>query len=84
MAKSTQARWNYPTTVRFGAGRIGELAEAAQAAGMKKPLFVTDPGLAKMPIAANALKVLTDAGMKPGLFHDVQPNPVESLSLIHI
>ena len=78
MAKSTQARWNYPTTVRFGAGRVSELAEAAQSAGMKKPLFVTDPGLAKMAIAANALKVLTDAGMKPGLFHDVQPNPVES------
>jgi len=78
MAKSIQAKWNYPTTVRFGAGRIAELAEAAQSSGMKKPLFVTDPGLAKMPIVANALKVLTDAGMKPGLFHDVQPNPVES------
>ncbi|MBK8457463.1 MAG: iron-containing alcohol dehydrogenase [Phyllobacteriaceae bacterium] len=78
MAKSTQARWNYPTTVRFGAGRVSELAEAAQSAGMRMPLFVTDPGLAKMPITANALKVLTDAGMKPGLFHDVQPNPVES------
>ena len=78
MAKSVQAKWNYPTTVRFGAGRIGELAEACQSSGMKKPLFVTDPGLAKMPIVANALKVLTDAGMKPGLFHDVQPNPVES------
>ncbi|MFZ1681175.1 MAG: iron-containing alcohol dehydrogenase [Rhizobiaceae bacterium] len=78
MAKSVQAKWNYPTTVRFGAGRIGELAEACKSSGMKKPLFVTDPGLAKMPIVANALKVLTDAGMKPGLFHDVQPNPVES------
>ncbi len=68
--------WNYPTAVRFGAGRISELAEACLASGIKKPLFVTDPGLAKMPIVAAALKVLTDAGMKPGLFHDVQPNPV--------
>lgn len=78
MAKTTQAKWNYPTTVRFGAGRIAELAEACQSSGIKKPLFVTDPGLAKMPIVAGAMKVLTDAGMKPGLFHDVQPNPVES------
>ena len=53
-----------------------QLADALAATGISKPLFVTDPGLAKMPIVAAALKVLTDAGMKPGLFHDVQPNPV--------
>jgi alcohol dehydrogenase class IV len=70
------SKWNYPTTVRFGAGRISELAEACLSSGIKKPLFVTDPGLAKMPIVANALKVLADGGIKYGLFHDVQPNPV--------
>ena len=36
--------------VRFGAGRISELAEAVKAAGMNNPLFVTDPVLAKMPM----------------------------------
>ena len=70
------SKWNYPTTVRFGDGRISELAEACLSSGIKKPLFVTDPGLAKMPIVANALKVLSDNGIKYGLFHDVQPNPV--------
>lgn len=72
------SKWNYPTTVRFGAGRIAELADACKASGFANPLFVTDPFLAKTPIVANALKVLGDAGMKPGLFHDIQPNPVES------
>ena len=38
------SRWNYPTTVRFGAGRIAELPDALAAAGINKPLFVTDPG----------------------------------------
>ncbi len=70
------SKWNYPTTVRFGEGRISELAEACLSSGIKKPLFVTDPGLAKMPIVANALKVLSDNAIKYGLFHDVQPNPV--------
>ncbi len=58
------SKWNYPTTVRFGEGRISELAEACLSSGIKKPLFVTDPGLAKMPIVANALKVLSDNGIK--------------------
>ena len=38
------SKWNYPTTVRFGAGRIAELPDALAAAGIKRPLFVTDPG----------------------------------------
>ncbi len=73
---SHTAKWNYPTTVRFGAGRISELAEACAASGIKNPLFVTDPVMAKMPVTAKALKELDEAGVKYGLFHDVQPNPV--------
>ena len=45
-----RGNWNYPTSVRFGAGRINELGEAVKAAGMRNPLFVTDPVVAKMPI----------------------------------
>ncbi len=72
------SKWNYPTTVRFGEGRISELAEACLSSGIKNPLFVTDPGLAKMPIVAGALKVLADGGVAYGLFHDIQPNPVSA------
>ena len=72
------ANWSYPTAVRFGAGRISELAEACHAAGISKPLFVTDAGLAKLDIAGKALKVLKQGGLRPELFADVKPNPVES------
>ena len=72
------SRWNYPTTVRFGAGRISELAEAVSSLGIKRPLFVTDPGLAKLPVVAKALKVLDDAKMPYGVFSEVKPNPVEA------
>ncbi|TDH37616.1 iron-containing alcohol dehydrogenase [Pseudohoeflea suaedae] len=74
---SLVANWSYPTAVRFGAGRISELADAAKAAGMKKPLLVTDKGLASLPITANALDILDAAGLGRGLFSDVDPNPNE-------
>jgi alcohol dehydrogenase class IV len=72
------SKWNYPTTVRFGAGRISELPDALAAAGIKRPLFVTDPGLAKLPVVASTLKLLDDAKIQYGVFSDVKPNPVGS------
>ncbi|HMM63732.1 MAG TPA: iron-containing alcohol dehydrogenase [Mesorhizobium sp.] len=72
------SKWNYPTTVRFGAGRIKELPEVLEATGIRRPLFVTDPGLAKLPVVASTLKILDDAKIPYGVFSDVKPNPVES------
>ncbi|QIG47019.1 iron-containing alcohol dehydrogenase [Nordella sp. HKS 07] len=69
---------NFPTAIKFGAGRIKELAELCQANGMKRPLFVTDPGLAKMPMVATILDDLKKAGLGVALFADVRPNPVEA------
>jgi len=67
--------WNYPTSVRFGAGRIAELADAVKSAGITRPLFVTDPTLAKLPIVARALEVLEAGGVPAKVFTDVKPNP---------
>jgi alcohol dehydrogenase class IV len=78
MPASPRANWNYPTAIRFGAGRIAELPEACRAAGMSRPLFVTDAGLAGLDITAKAMAILKDAGLSPGFFSDVQPNPVEA------
>jgi len=71
------ANWSYPTAVRFGAGRINELADACRAAGIARPLLVTDAGLAPLPITQQALGLLEDAGLPVALFSDVQSNPVE-------
>ena len=72
-----RANWSYPTAIRFGAGRISELAEACAAAGIKTPLLVTDKGLASLPITAAALDLMDDAGLGRAIFADVDPNPTE-------
>lgn len=71
------ANWGYPTPIRFGAERISELPEACAIAGMKKPLLVTDKGLANLPITMGALDILDQTGLGRGLFGDVDPNPNE-------
>ncbi|UWR94943.1 iron-containing alcohol dehydrogenase [Phaeobacter inhibens] len=69
--------WSYPTAIKFGAGRIRELAEACATAGMKKPLLVTDKGLADLPVTQSTLDILEAAGLGRAMFCEVDPNPNE-------
>lgn len=69
--------WSYPTAIKFGPGRIKELADHCKAAGIAKPLLVTDKALAALPITARALDVLDAAGLGRALFSEVDPNPNE-------
>jgi alcohol dehydrogenase len=71
------ANINFPTAIRFGAGRIAELPQLCRDAGIGRPLLVTDPGLAAMQMVDNILAELEQAGLKAGLFAEVRPNPVE-------
>ena len=68
---------NYPTSIKYGAGRIRELAGFCKDNGINRPLVVTDKGLAAMPMVADILADLKKAGLKAELFADVRPNPVE-------
>jgi alcohol dehydrogenase len=69
---------NYPTAIKFGAGRIGELADHCRATGIARPLFVTDPGLAAMPMVQAIVEHVKRAGLGIAVFSDVRPNPVEA------
>jgi alcohol dehydrogenase class IV len=71
-----KANWNYPTAVRFGPGRIAELAQACRAAGIERPLLVTDSGLSGLPMIRDAMAQLAADGLKVTLFDRVQANPV--------
>ena len=66
------ANWNYPTAIRFGAGRVAELPQACRELGIERPLLVTDPGLAAMPMVRAALEGLGGAA----LFSAIHANPV--------
>ena len=70
--------WGYPTSIRFGAGRIRELPEACRELGVARPLLVTDPGLAALPMVAEAVATCEEAGLGCTVFSEVRGNPVEA------
>ena len=72
-----KANWSYPTAIKFGVGRIAELPAACAQAGIKRPLLVTDRGLASLPITLKTLDILDAAGLGRAVFADVDPNPNE-------
>lgn len=69
------ANWSYPTAVRFGEGRIWELAEACVETGIRRPLLVTDRGLVTLPLLQNIKAILDRAGLGVAVFAEVDPNP---------
>ncbi len=71
-----RGNWSYPTSVRFGAGRIRELADACRALGIERPLLVTDPGLAALPLVSGAVAANEKSGIPTAVFSDVRSNPV--------
>ena len=70
--------WGYPTSIRFGAGRIRELPDACRELGIARPLLVTDPGLAALPMVGEAVAACEKARLGCGVFSDVRGNPVEA------
>ncbi|MDB0062184.1 iron-containing alcohol dehydrogenase [Octadecabacter sp.] len=79
-----KANWSYPTAIRFGAGRISEIADACHVAGITKPLLVTDRGLANMDITTKTLDLLEAAGLGRAMFSDVDPNPNEKNAAVGV
>jgi len=69
------ANWNYPTAVKFGAGKINLLPDICAELGMSRPLLVTDNGLVNLPMTKNLIQLCEDKGIELGVFSDVKPNP---------
>jgi len=72
---SLQASWNFPTPIRFGAGKISQLAEICKVLKIKKPLLVTDAGLAEQDFVKAIVQANENAGVKTTVFSGVKPNP---------
>jgi alcohol dehydrogenase class IV len=72
---SLRGRWNYPTAIRFGAGRIAEVGAACMDLGISRPLIVTDPGIASLPFPGQILAQLEADGLPGACFSQVGTNP---------
>lgn len=77
-SESPRGNFNYPTSYRLGCGRRRELPEACAEFGMRRPLVITDRGLAGLPWLGELVDDLAESGLMPALFSEVQGNPVEA------
>ena len=71
-------QYNFPTIIRFGAGAIKELPDHLAAAGLKKPLLVTDPMVAQLDFFKEIIAALRAKGLSVEVFSDIHKNPVKS------
>ncbi len=71
-------QYNFPTTIRFGAGVIQELAPYLKGQGLKRPLLVTDTTVADLPFFREIVNALEKNGLKVEVYKDMHKNPVES------
>lgn len=67
--------WNYPTAIIAGSGALNKLPDACQSLGIIRPLLVTDPGIAALPMTQTAINLCEESGLSVTLFSDVQGNP---------
>lgn len=61
--------------IQFGCGAIQQLGEAAKALGATRVALVTDPGIVNAGVHEPVVAVLERAGLNPGLFSEVEPDP---------
>ena len=73
-----QVTWSFPTDVRFGVGSVEELGDCCRAAGIERPLIVTDEGVARLPILGRIGQILEEAGYEQQVFSDVRSNPTSA------
>lgn len=64
-----------PTRIEFGAGRAAKLPGELSLLSAKKPLLVTDRGIAASGILESIVGILNDAGIEYDVFDEVNPNP---------
>jgi len=69
--------FNFPTLIRFGNGVIDELGPHLKQRGIKRPLVVTDPQLASLPMFQKIYSQLKQEGLAPELFNGIHKNPVK-------
>lgn len=75
---NTIRQYNFPTTIRFGAGAVKELPDHLAAQGLRRPLLVTDPVVAQLDFFREIKESLTRRNFSVEVFSDIHKNPVKS------
>lgn len=72
------SRFSFPTPIQFGPGSRALAADYLVGRGVKRPLLVTDQGVAALPLHNDVLERLSKAGLTAASFSDIVGNPVTS------
>lgn len=74
----TVRQYNFPTTIRFGAGAIDELPGHLASQQLSRPLIVTDPTVVNLDFFKKIREGLQRNNISAEVFHDIHKNPVKS------
>jgi len=69
-------QYNFPTTIRFGAGSSKELGDYLLANNLSKPLIVTDPNVAQLNFFREIISDLKRKKISTEVFNDIHKNPI--------
>lgn len=71
-------QYNFPTTIRFGAGSSKELGDYLIKNGLTRPMIVTDPTVSGLDFFKEILQDLKKKNISTKVFFDIHKNPVKS------
>src|SRR6187402_3709988 len=71
-------QYNFPTTIRFGAGASKELGDYLLKNDLSKPLIVTDPTVSQLSFFKLIIDDLNKKNISIEIFSDIHKNPVKS------
>ncbi|MFY8037469.1 MAG: iron-containing alcohol dehydrogenase [Cyclobacteriaceae bacterium] len=71
-------QYNFPATIRFGAGASNELPDYLKKNQLNRPLVVTDPTVAQLPFFKKIIDDLKAKAISVEVFSDIHKNPVKS------
>ena len=74
-------KFSFPTEIHFGPGARKLVGDHLNSLGLKRPLIVTDKGLAALPLIAEMCGTLKTAGLSPAVYAGIWGNPTASQAM---
>jgi len=71
-------QYNFPTTIRFGAGASKELGDYLLKNKLSRPLIVSDPNVSQLNFFKEIINDLKKKNISVEVFSDIHKNPVKS------